>query len=116
MFLCLYPCKSQVKGCCLNTLSNIFQCRVPPQKPPSFAAYILLFSACILFLFQNIFAGRFVALRKSLYLCRRIKQKVFVMQTKNNFSSSVSFNIFYLAEPNKSVTHTHTHTHILTTV
>ena len=29
------------------------------------------------------------------------------MQTKNNFSSSVSFNIFYLAEPNKSVTHTH---------
>ena len=33
------------------------------------------------------------------------------MQTKNNFSSSVSFNIFYLAEPNKSVTHTHTHTH-----
>ena len=31
------------------------------------------------------------------------------MQTKNNFSSSVSFNIFYLAEPNKSVTHTHTH-------
>ena len=32
------------------------------------------------------------------------------MQTKNNFSSSVSFNIFYLAEPNKSVTHTHTHT------
>ena len=33
------------------------------------------------------------------------------MQAKNNFSSSVSFNIFYLAEPNKSVTHTHTHTH-----
>ena len=33
------------------------------------------------------------------------------MQTKNNFSSSVSFNIFYLVEPNKSVTHTHTHTH-----
>ena len=33
------------------------------------------------------------------------------MQRKNNFSSSVSFNIFYLAEPNKSVTHTHTHTH-----
>ena len=33
------------------------------------------------------------------------------MQVKNNFSSSVSFNIFYLAEPNKSVTHTHTHTH-----
>ena len=33
------------------------------------------------------------------------------MRTKNNFSSSVSFNIFYLAEPNKSVTHTHTHTH-----
>ena len=31
------------------------------------------------------------------------------MQTKNNFSSSVSFNIFYLAEPNKSVIHTHTH-------
>ena len=31
------------------------------------------------------------------------------MQTKNNFSSSVSFNIFYLVEPNKSVTHTHTH-------
>ena len=31
------------------------------------------------------------------------------MQAKNNFSSSVSFNIFYLAEPNKSVTHTHTH-------
>ena len=30
------------------------------------------------------------------------------MQAKNNFSSSVSFNIFYLAEPNKSVTHTHT--------
>ena len=33
------------------------------------------------------------------------------MQAKNNFSSSVSFNIFYLVEPNKSVTHTHTHTH-----
>ena len=33
------------------------------------------------------------------------------MQVKNNFSSSVSFNIFYLAEPNISVTHTHTHTH-----
>ena len=33
------------------------------------------------------------------------------MQMGNNFSSSVSFNIFYLAEPNKSVTHTHTHTH-----
>ena len=32
------------------------------------------------------------------------------MQTKNNFSSSVSFNIFYLVEPNKSV-NTHTHTH-----
>ena len=32
------------------------------------------------------------------------------MQMENNFSSSVSFNIFYLAEPNKSVTHTHTHT------
>ena len=32
------------------------------------------------------------------------------MQSKNNFSSSVSFNIFYLAEPNKSV-NTHTHTH-----
>ena len=32
------------------------------------------------------------------------------MQAKNNFSSSVSFNIFYLVEPNKSVTHTHTHT------
>ena len=31
------------------------------------------------------------------------------MQMENNFSSSVSFNIFYLAEPNKSVTHTHTH-------
>ena len=31
------------------------------------------------------------------------------MQMGNNFSSSVSFNIFYLAEPNKSVTHTHTH-------
>ena len=31
------------------------------------------------------------------------------MQAKNNFSSSVSFNIFYLVEPNKSVTHTHTH-------
>ena len=31
------------------------------------------------------------------------------MQAKNSFSSSVSFNIFYLAEPNKSVTHTHTH-------
>ena len=31
------------------------------------------------------------------------------MQRKNNFSSSVSFNIFYLVEPNKSVTHTHTH-------
>ena len=29
------------------------------------------------------------------------------MQMENNFSSSVSFNIFYLAEPNKSVTHTH---------
>ena len=33
------------------------------------------------------------------------------MQMENNFSSSVSFNIFYLVEPNKSVTHTHTHTH-----
>ena len=33
------------------------------------------------------------------------------MQMENNFSSSVSFNIFYLEEPNKSVTHTHTHTH-----
>ena len=32
------------------------------------------------------------------------------MQMENNFSSSVSFNIFYLVEPNKSVTHTHTHT------
>ena len=30
------------------------------------------------------------------------------MQAKNNFSSSVSFNIFYLVEPNKSV-NTHTH-------
>ena len=30
------------------------------------------------------------------------------MQAKNNFSSSVNFNIFYLAEPNKSVTDTHT--------
>ena len=28
------------------------------------------------------------------------------MQTKNNFLSSVSFNIFYLVKPNKSVTHT----------
>ena len=69
MFLCLYPCKSQVKGCCLNTLSNIFQCRLPPQKPPSFVACLLLFWARFLFLFQNIFAGKFVALRKSLYLC-----------------------------------------------
>ena len=33
------------------------------------------------------------------------------MQAKNNFSSSVSFNIFYLVESHKSVTHTHTHTH-----
>ena len=33
------------------------------------------------------------------------------MQAKNNFSSGVIFNIFYLVEPNKSVTHTHTHTH-----
>ena len=32
------------------------------------------------------------------------------MQAKNNFSSGVIFNIFYLVEPNKSVTHTHTHT------
>ena len=34
------------------------------------------------------------------------------MQTKNNFSSSVSFNINYLVEPNNCInTHTHTHTH-----
>ena len=32
------------------------------------------------------------------------------MQVKNNFSSSVIFNINYLVEPNKSV---NTHTHIL---
>ena len=31
------------------------------------------------------------------------------MQAKNNFSSSVSFNIFYLVESHKSVKHTHTH-------
>jgi|GEM_PF-4072690 len=29
------------------------------------------------------------------------------MQAKNNFSSSVSFNIFYLVESHKSVKHTH---------
>ena len=28
------------------------------------------------------------------------------MQAKNNFSSSLSFNIFYLVESHKSVTHT----------
>ena len=34
------------------------------------------------------------------------------MQAKNNFSSSVIFNINYLVEPNNCVnTHTHTHTH-----
>ena len=33
------------------------------------------------------------------------------MQAKNNFSSSVIFNINYLVEPNNRVnTHTHTHT------
>ena len=32
------------------------------------------------------------------------------MRVGNNFSNSASFNIFYLVEPNKSVTHTHTHT------
>ena len=31
------------------------------------------------------------------------------MRVGNNFSNSASFNIFYLVEPNKSVTHTHTH-------
>ena len=38
------------------------------------------------------------------------------MKTENKNIST--FNSFYLAEPNKSVTHTHTHTHthILTTV
>ena len=34
------------------------------------------------------------------------------MQAKNNFSSSVIFNINYLVEPNNCInTHTHTHTH-----
>ena len=34
------------------------------------------------------------------------------MQVKNNFSSSVIFNINYLVEPNNCInTHTHTHTH-----
>ena len=38
------------------------------------------------------------------------------MQAKNNFSSSVIFNINYLVEPNNCVnTHTHTHTHIRAT-
>ena len=33
------------------------------------------------------------------------------MQAKNNFSSSVIFNINYLVEPNNCInTHTHTHT------
>jgi|GEM_PF-3101686 len=31
------------------------------------------------------------------------------MKTENKNIST--FNIFYLSEPNKSVTHTHTHTH-----
>ena len=34
------------------------------------------------------------------------------MQTKNNFSSSVIFNINYLVDSNNCInTHTHTHTH-----
>ena len=33
------------------------------------------------------------------------------MQAKNNFSSSVIFNINYLVEPNNCI-NTHTHTHI----
>ena len=40
------------------------------------------------------------------------------MQAKNNFSSSVIFNINYLVEPNNCInthTHTHTHTHIRAT-
>ena len=36
------------------------------------------------------------------------------MQAKNNFSSSVIFNINYLVEPNNCI-NTHTHTHIRAT-
>ena len=48
--------------------------------------------------------------KKSITFAADKTAKCVQMQAKNNFSSSVSFNIFYLVEPNKSVTHTHTHT------
>ena len=53
---------------------------------------------------------RFLSRKKSITFAADKTAKCVQMQAKNNFSSSVSFNIFYLVEPNKSVTHTHTHT------
>ena len=53
---------------------------------------------------------RFFSRKKSITFAADKTAKCVQMQAKNNFSSSVSFNIFYLVEPNKSVTHTHTHT------
>ncbi len=111
MFLCLYPCKSQVKGVVLTPLATFSNAEFLLKSP-----HLLSPASCCSR--HDFFSFFKTFLQVNLLLCAKVytfapmnvKLVTYSIQTlQRNSKFFASFYAIYLVNPNNCVTHTHTH-------